>query len=103
VTAVGVYQAAARLGLAVPEDLSVVAFTETLGLGGVLQPGLTTVARPYIEMGRLAVANLLDQIVRVEPAAVVHHVLATTVVRRGSTAPPAPAGRRLGQGPLSAA
>jgi LacI family transcriptional regulator len=102
-TALGVYQAAERLGLAVPEDLSVVALAETMALGEVLQPGLTAVALPYAEMGRLAVANLLDQVVRVEPASVIQHVLPTAVVRRGSTAPPGPAGRRSRHVPLSAA
>jgi LacI family transcriptional regulator len=103
VVAVGVYQAAERLGLGVPRDLSVVAFADTLGLGVALQPGLTAVALPYREMGCRAVANLLDQVVRVEPASVVQQVLATTLLRRGSTAPPNPAGRRRRQAPLSAA
>jgi DNA-binding LacI/PurR family transcriptional regulator len=64
---------------------------------------LTAVALPYVEMGRRAVANLINQVVCVEAAPVVHHVLATIVVRRGSTARPNPTGHRLPQLPLSAA
>jgi LacI family transcriptional regulator len=96
-TAVGVYQAAERLGLGIPRDLSVVAFAETLGLGAVLQPGLTAVALPYADMGRWAVANLVGQIVSADPPPVLHHVLATTVVRRGSTGPPAAGSGQGGQ------
>jgi LacI family transcriptional regulator len=98
VTAIGVYQAAARLGLVIPRDLSVVAFAETLGLGVVLQPGLTSVAVPYEELGRRAVDSLLQQIICDEPVPVVHDVLATTVVDRGSTAPPLRGGPRARRG-----
>jgi LacI family transcriptional regulator len=88
VTAMGVYQAAERLRLVIPRDLSVVAFAETRGLGVILQPGLTSVTIPYLELGHRAVGSLLRQIACAEAAPVVHDVVAATVADRGSTAPP---------------
>ncbi len=50
--------AATRLGLAVPGDLSIVAFHDA-PFASYLIPPLTTVRMPLIEMGRQAVDNLL--------------------------------------------
>jgi LacI family transcriptional regulator len=85
--AVGFVEAARLRGLRVPEDLSVVGFDDTQ-LARYASPPLTTVRQPLREMGsvalrtalRLAAGEKLDS----------HHVeLATELVVRHSTAPPA--------------
>jgi LacI family transcriptional regulator len=57
--AMGAYQAAAEVGLRIPEDLSVVAFDDS-DLASWLRPPLTSVALPHFELGRRAVELLLD-------------------------------------------
>ena len=56
--AAGVFKAAYRLGLRIPEDLSVVGFDDS-PLASRLWPSLTTVRLPIRDMGRLAAAKLL--------------------------------------------
>ena len=86
-SAAGLIEAARSRGLRVPEDLSVVGFDDA-PLARLLSPPLTTVRQPLREMGRagvrtalrLAAGDKLDS----------HHVeLATELVVRSSTAPPA--------------
>ncbi|WP_243740425.1 LacI family DNA-binding transcriptional regulator [Streptomyces sp. 8K308] len=60
--AAGVLHAAARLGLDVPGDLSVVGFDNQEHMVEFLTPPLTTVALPHAAMGELAAATLLDAI-----------------------------------------
>jgi LacI family transcriptional regulator len=60
--AMGVYQAAAELGLRIPQDLSVVGFDDQELIADGLLPGLTTVALPHQEMGAWAVDTLIGQI-----------------------------------------
>ncbi|RZS91361.1 LacI family transcriptional regulator [Motilibacter rhizosphaerae] len=86
VMARGVYQAAARLGLRIPDDLSVVGFDD-LPEASWLVPGLTTVRQPVHEMAATALRLLLrlqggsgGESTRIE--------LATSLVVRGSTAAP---------------
>jgi DNA-binding LacI/PurR family transcriptional regulator len=59
--AIGVVEEADRLGLRVPNDLSVVGFDD-IPLAAVIDPPLTTVHQPHIEKGRSAAQMLLDQI-----------------------------------------
>jgi DNA-binding LacI/PurR family transcriptional regulator len=59
--AIGVVEEADRLGLRVPNDLSVVGFDD-IPLAAVIDPPLTTVHQPHIEKGRTAAQMLLDQI-----------------------------------------
>lgn len=59
--AIGLYRAAHELGLAVPNDLSIVALHD-YDLAAMLVPSLTTVAMPLFELGVLAVEQLLDLI-----------------------------------------
>lgn len=84
--ALGVYEAARRLGLRIPDELSVVGFDgidNTTWCG----PALTTVRQPFREMGAAA-ANMLLALVAGEQPEQVRIELPTTLVVRGSTAPP---------------
>ncbi|TPW73465.1 LacI family DNA-binding transcriptional regulator [Schumannella sp. 10F1B-5-1] len=56
--AMGLYQVAGRHGLVIPEQLSVVGIDDFLPVSAGLDPGLTTVALPHYEMGRLAIERL---------------------------------------------
>lgn len=55
---IGAMAAARRLGLRIPEDISVVGFHDA-PFAGYLDPPLTTVRLPLVEMGRQAVDHLL--------------------------------------------
>ncbi|NYI05169.1 LacI family DNA-binding transcriptional regulator [Allostreptomyces psammosilenae] len=81
----GAYQALAEVGLGVPDDVSVVSFDDQ-DFASWLHPGLTTVALPHYELGRLAAELILSP----EPVleAAVHRVPMPLRVR-GSVAPPA--------------
>jgi LacI family transcriptional regulator len=86
--AMGAYQAAAALGLRIPEDMSIVGFDDQQIISAGLRPGLTTVALPHLEMGEWAVHALMKLIhsdgqETVEPA-----VLPCPLVRRASVGPP---------------
>jgi DNA-binding LacI/PurR family transcriptional regulator len=85
--ALGVYEAARRLGLRIPHDLSVVGFDD-LPIAAVTDPPLTTVHQPLIEMA-VAATELALALGRGERPAQVGVELATTLTVRGSTAKPA--------------
>lgn len=53
--AMGVYSAAAALGLCIPEDLSVVGYDNQEVITEFLIPTLTTMALPHYEMGEFAI------------------------------------------------
>ena len=87
--AIGVYEAAGRLRLAIPEDLSVVGFAD-LSFAACLQPPLTTLRQDPCGIGRAAAALLLKRIrgavVTADPCRV---RLEPELIVRSSTAPPA--------------
>ena len=85
--AMGAYQAAAALGLRIPEDVSIVGTDNLELIAAALWPGLTTVALPHYEMGRWAVTRLLDDIEGPETAAV-QEKLSCPLIERGSVGPP---------------
>ncbi|MFM9373614.1 LacI family DNA-binding transcriptional regulator [Streptomyces sp. Da 82-17] len=58
--AAGALLAAARLGIDVPGELSVVGYDDQDQMADRLVPALTTVALPHLEMGATAVRMLLD-------------------------------------------
>ena len=60
--AAGVYLAAARLGLDIPGDLSVVGYDDDENVAPWLVPALTTVRLPHLEMGRAAARWLLERL-----------------------------------------
>ena len=57
--AMGAYQALARAGLRVGDDVSIVSFDDS-EIAGWLDPGLTSVAIPHLEMGSRAVDLLIE-------------------------------------------
>ncbi len=59
--AIALYRVTASLGLRVPSDLAVVSF-DNLDLAEQLDPPLTTVAQPFLEVGRKAAEVLLRRI-----------------------------------------
>jgi DNA-binding LacI/PurR family transcriptional regulator len=75
-----------RTGVRVPEDISVVGYDNT-HIAGIYRYDLTTVDQPRREMGRAAMALLLERI-RGERDVARHVVLPPSLVARGSTAPP---------------
>jgi DNA-binding LacI/PurR family transcriptional regulator len=85
--ALGVYEAARRAGVRVPDDLSVVGFDD-LEFTRWCGPPMTTVRQPLVEMGATAAELVLALAGGGTPAQ--HRVeLATELVVRQSTAPPA--------------
>jgi DNA-binding LacI/PurR family transcriptional regulator len=88
--ALGVYEAARRSGLRVPEDVSVVGFDD-LPMSGWMSPPLTTVAQPLAQMAAMATRTLLAMLDGDTEAAGTRLELTTPLVVRASTAP-APAG-----------
>ena len=82
--ALGAVEAARRLGLAVPGDLSVVGFDDSV-LATTASPPLTTVRQPFAQMGAVGYRILSDRIEGREPSTL-RVELATTLIVRGSTA-----------------
>lgn len=86
--ALGALQTCKRLGIRVPEDLSIVGFNG-LPIGEHVTPGLTTVQVPLLAMGMASARRLLDLMltdVSAAPAGPV--ILGTELIVRESTAPP---------------
>lgn len=86
--AVGVYQAARRAGLRIPEDLSIVGFDDS-PIATRIWPTLTTVRLPIVHMGRIAAQLLIsnhDRMAMEPPGAT--SVMPSLQVRN-SAAPPA--------------
>ncbi|MCW1804529.1 LacI family DNA-binding transcriptional regulator [Brachybacterium squillarum] len=83
--AVGVLRAAGERGLAVPADLSVLGFDDTM-ITGWTTPPLTAVRQPLFEMGQVAVERLLALAADPEVFAPPFQ-LETRLVARESTGP----------------
>ncbi|MEO8882817.1 MAG: LacI family DNA-binding transcriptional regulator [Devosia sp.] len=84
ILAIGAMQTAHRLGISVPEELSI------LGYDGIMEstitfPTLTTIRQPIHEMGELAARTLLTQIRRPD-ASTQQIVLENSLLLRDSTA-----------------
>lgn len=90
--AIGVLQAARALGIAVPDDLSVVGFDD-LPMSTQAHPPLTTVHQPVREKGELAARLLIGALDAKPGAPGERRMLDTELVVRGSTAPPPTATR----------
>lgn len=87
-TALGAIDAAHEVGLAVPEQLSVVGFDD-IPEAGTSRPRLTTIAQPLRELGAQALTMLVGQLAG-ETDGHLHHRLPSELVVRDTTAPPAP-------------
>jgi DNA-binding LacI/PurR family transcriptional regulator len=83
--ALGVVEAAKKMGLSVPGDLSVVGFDDVPEASRT-EPPLTTVYQPHVEKGLEAGRMLVSQLQGEEPRS--PEPLPTRLVVRGSTAPP---------------
>jgi LacI family xylobiose transport system transcriptional regulator len=85
--ALGVYEAAREAGVRIPEDLSVVGFDD-LSFTQWSGPPMTTVHQPLVQMGAAA-ANLVLALAAGRQPEHTRIELATTLMIRASTAPPA--------------
>lgn len=79
--AVGALLTCQQLGIAVPQDLSLVGF-DGIALARYITPPLTTIRQPMLEIGCHAAQMLLDLL---QEKTVENIVLAPTLVERGST------------------
>jgi LacI family transcriptional regulator len=82
--AVGILQGVREEGLRVPDDIAVVGFDD-IELARMFGVGLTTVAQPKREMGRIAVELLLEAIDAGKGALARHVVLQPRLVVRSSS------------------
>ena len=82
--AIGVMEGARKMGLRLPEDLSVVGFDD-IPLASYVTPGLDTIRLPAYAMGTLGLEALLDRIEN-GPRQPVHRLLGLELVVRGSVA-----------------
>jgi len=87
--AFGFMRVAQQQGVRIPEQLSIVGF-DGLPYGALLYPGLTTVAQPMREMGRIACRRLFEAIE--DPGRVEKTEFPMAILVRESTGP-APEGR----------
>jgi LacI family transcriptional regulator, xylobiose transport system transcriptional regulator len=85
--ALGVYEAARQAGLRIPQDLSVVGFDD-IAASRWCGPPMTTVRQPMAEMGATA-TEMFRSLASGQTPAQTRIELATTLVVRDSTAPPA--------------
>jgi LacI family transcriptional regulator, repressor for deo operon, udp, cdd, tsx, nupC, and nupG len=83
--AFGVLQVAREMGIAVPDELSVIGFDDHPAAEAF---GLSTIRQPVRQMGRLA-ARLMTDILDGHQGTARHHPLGLALVERSSTAPPA--------------
>lgn len=82
----GVYRALYKQGIAVPQQMSVVGFDDTL-IAPLLTPPLTTVRQPLFEMGRMA-TNMLLRLIAGEALDSIRVELPTILIKRASCASP---------------
>jgi len=83
--AAGALLACRKLGISVPEELSLIGFDDNI-LCEIVSPALTTIHQPKVEMGQMAMQMLINGL-RGEDMQ--DHLLQPTLVVRESTAPPA--------------
>jgi LacI family transcriptional regulator len=85
ISASSVYIAIKQLGLRIPEDVSIGGY-EGVYLGSIMDPDLTTIATPIVEMGTKACQLLIDKIEgKISPSDTVHIKLEPQLINRNST------------------
>lgn len=82
--AIGVIQAAEKLGLRVPEDMAVVGF-DNIGMATITRPRLTTIHQPFEEIVNKACALLLARIDGSTSLAAHHYNIQPEIIVREST------------------
>ncbi|MBZ2197548.1 LacI family DNA-binding transcriptional regulator [Occultella gossypii] len=82
--AVGVVLAAARLGLQVPRDVSVIGYDDESDVAAQMSPPLTTIDLPHRRIGELAMEILLNAVLDGEPLPEQDVLVACELVVRGS-------------------
>ncbi len=88
-TAVGIYAGCRELGLSIPRDISVVGFDD-IHLCEIMDPPITTVRQPLVELMKSAVELLIDRMEGKNAAPPAHLTLTPELVLRRSTGcPPA--------------
>lgn len=85
--AIGVYQAAHALGLAIPRDLSVIG-CDDIETAEVLGPALTTISFGIAEVGAYLAETLLEVVAGKRTADTVQKIFAPRVITRQSVGPP---------------
>ncbi|CAM3357322.1 LacI family DNA-binding transcriptional regulator [Occultella aeris] len=85
--AVGVVLAAARLGLRVPEDVSVVGYDDETDVAADMSPALTTIDLPHRRIGELAMELLLATVLDGEPLPEADVLVPCELVVRDSVGP----------------
>lgn len=90
--AIGAYRAAHERGLSIPNDISIVGFDD-IDASQVLNPPMTTVHVPGEELGRVSFERLHQQIEHADSPRwrQIRWSIPTSLVIRGSAAPPRPA------------
>lgn len=84
--AIGVYRALYELGIAIPQQVSVIGF-DNLAYTELMSPPLTTIHVPRLELGRVA-ATMLLKLIAGEQLDSTLVVLPTQLLERQSCAPP---------------
>ena len=85
-SALGALDAIEAAGLQVPDDISLVGYDNTF-VAALRHVALTTVDQARERLGQLAIEALIERIEQGRTEAV-HHVIAPSLVIRGTTAPP---------------
>lgn len=85
VAAIALQEFADRVGLRVPEDLSIVGFDD-VPMAGLARIGLTTIAQPRDELARLGIAAIADRISGAHEGPPRTTLVEVQLVRRRSTA-----------------
>lgn len=87
VIAVGALEASQKLGMKVPENLSLIG-VDDIPMAGWSMISLTTVRQPIGQIGSKAVELIAARVEgRIDPEPV-HHILPTSILKRSTTAPP---------------
>jgi DNA-binding LacI/PurR family transcriptional regulator len=84
--AIGALRAVHEVGLAVPDDFSIVGFDD-IAQAAYTCPSLTTIFLPKYEMGQMAADLLISLIEEREPSSEIKRILDVKLVLRESTGP----------------
>jgi DNA-binding LacI/PurR family transcriptional regulator len=89
--AMGALKAIHERGLRIPEDISVISFSD-MPWGSLLQPSLTVIAQPDYELGQKAAELMVERLEHPDKP-VSHLQLELKLIVRASTGRPSPTGR----------